>query len=232
MQTWNKFRALFALIFITSTFFVLGACSSSDDTAYLRVVHLSPDAPEVDVLLDDKLVLERVPYPVASDYLGIDPGLRDIKINASGTDLTVIQEELLFLEHSRNTILATGLLGSADLQPLVLLDRPLEPLSGSALVRVVHGAPSAPNVDVYVTEPGAELAGQSPVLENVPFRAVSDYLTLPAGAYQALVTLTGTNIVAIDSGALNIESGDVLTIIARESSGGGAPFSVLVLIDD
>ena len=37
------------------------------------------------------------------------------------------------------------------------------------MVRVVHGSPDAPNVDVY--------ADDGLVVENVAFRAVSDYLT-------------------------------------------------------
>ena len=52
------------------------ACSDDDDNtgpegeARVRVVHASPDAPDVDVLLDDAEVLGDVPYLTASNYLG------------------------------------------------------------------------------------------------------------------------------------------------------------------
>jgi Domain of unknown function (DUF4397) len=42
---------------------------------------------------------------------------------------------------------------------------------GQAQVRVAHLAPDAPNVDVYVNG--------DPVLTDVPYTTVSDYLPLP-----------------------------------------------------
>jgi hypothetical protein len=51
------------------------------------------------------------------------------------------------------------------------------------MVRVMHASPDAPAVDVYVN-------GQS-VLTNVPFFAVSNYLSLPDGSYAVAVTPAG-----------------------------------------
>ena len=56
------------------------ACSDDDDNtgpegeARVRVVHAYPDAPDVDVLLDDAEVLDGVPYRSASDYLDVPAG--------------------------------------------------------------------------------------------------------------------------------------------------------------
>jgi uncharacterized surface protein with fasciclin (FAS1) repeats len=55
-----------------------------------------------------------------------------------------------------------------------------------ANVRVAHVAADAPNVDVYVNF--------QPVLTDVPFNAISDFLTLPAGVYNIAVAPTGTSI--------------------------------------
>jgi len=222
-----------AAVLLVTLFFLAGlsACSSSssDDTASLRVVHASPDAPDVDVLLDDLLVLNDVPYAGASDYFPVIAGIRNVKVNAAATDLTVIEADLDLAGSSRTTIIASGLVG--DIQPLVLLDRTITPAVGNSLVRVVHAAPSAPAVDVYATEPGAALEDAAPVLANVPFRAFSDYLEVPAGTYQFRVTVAGTTDVAIDSGALLLEDGDIFTVIARDATGGGAPLSLVLLND-
>lgn len=51
------------------------------------------------------------------------------------------------------------------------------------MVRVMHASPDAPAVDVYVN-------GQ-PVLTNVPFFAVSNYLSLPDGSYAVAITPAG-----------------------------------------
>jgi hypothetical protein len=67
------------------------ACSDDDDNtgpegrARVRVVHASPDAPDVDVLLDDAEVLSDVPYLTASDYRDVPAGNLNLKVNAAGT---------------------------------------------------------------------------------------------------------------------------------------------------
>jgi hypothetical protein len=96
-------------------------------------------------------------------------------------------------------------------------------------VRVFHGAPSAPAVDVYVTAPGANINAAEPVLSNVPFGAISDYLTVPAGSYDVKVTVAGTKTVAIRADSLQLDSGLVGMVAALDAKGGGAPFSLAVL---
>ena len=59
-------------------------------TAQVRVVHGSPDAPAVDVLVDGAVVLNNVAYKDASGYLGVPEGTRNIKVNAAGTATSVI----------------------------------------------------------------------------------------------------------------------------------------------
>lgn len=52
--------------------------------------------------------------------------------------------------------------------------------TGNARVRVMHASPNAPAVDVYVNG--------NKTLSNVPFFALSNYLSVPAGSYRIQVT--------------------------------------------
>src|SRR5918994_7467978 len=76
------------------------ACSDDDSStgpeteARVRVVHASPDAPSVDVLVDDNRVLTAVPYLAASGYLDVPSGSRNVKVNAAGTATTVIDADV------------------------------------------------------------------------------------------------------------------------------------------
>jgi Domain of unknown function (DUF4397) len=211
------------------------ACDDDDDNtgpegeARVRVVHASPDAPDVDVLLDDAVVLSDVPYLAASDYLEAPAGQHNVKVNAAGTTTTVIDEDVTLVDGTDYTVIASDLV--AALTPIVLEDDNSTPAAGTARVRAIHGAPSAPAVDIYVTAPGADLEGETPVLTGVEFGDVADYLEVPAGDYQVRVTPAGTKIVAIDSGTLTLVSGQVRTAIAVDAPGGGAPFDLLVLAD-
>jgi hypothetical protein len=209
------------------------ACSDDNNTApnggeaMVRVVHASPDAPDVDVLVDGATVLSDVPYLAASDYLAVPAGDRNLKVNAASTTTTVIDADLSLMDGTDYTVIASGL--AADIEPLVLEDDNSAPAAGNVRVRAVHGAPSAPAVDIYITAPGADLSTETPTLSNVQFRGASDYIEAPAGDYQVRVTPAGTKTVVIDSGTLGLASGQVRTAVAVDAAGGGGPFDLLLL---
>jgi hypothetical protein len=226
-----KLKLLTLLLAATA---LTAACDDDDNTgpeseSRIRVVHASPDAPNVDVLLDDEEVLSDVPYLEASDYLEASAGAHNVKVNAAGTATAVIDTDVTLAEGADYTMIASGL--AAEITPIVLLDDNSTPAAGTARVRAIHGAPGAPAVDVYVTAPGADIETALPVLTGVEFGDVADYLEVPAGDYQVRVTPAGTKVLAIDSGTLTLESGDVRTAIAVDAPGGGAPFDMLVLAD-
>ena len=220
------------LLFAASA--LIAACSDDDNTgpegeARVRVVHASPDAPDVDVLLNDAEVLSDVPYLTASNYLGVPAGEQNLKVNAAGTATTVIDADLNLVDGTDYTVIASGL--AEAIEPIVLQDDNSTPAAGNARVRAIHGAPGAPSVDIYITAPGADLSTTIPLLASVEFGDVADYIEAPAGDYQVRVTSAGTKTVVIDSGTLTLSSGQVRTAIAVDAVGGGAPFDLLVLED-
>lgn len=216
--------------------FLATGCSDDDDngtgpesTGRVRVVHLSPDAPLVDVLVDGAVVAADVPYLTASDYLEVEAGSRSLEIRASAGDQSVLAQDVTVEDGSDYTVLVGGALAQISLTALE--DDNATPASGNARVRLIHGAPTAGLVDIYVTAPGAELAGGAPALSGVDFGDVSPYLEVPAGDYQVRVTPFGSTTVVIDTGTLTLASGQVRTGIAVDAPGGGGPYSAVVLED-
>lgn len=199
----------------------------------VRVVHASPDAPAVDVLVDGVRVLENLPFREYSEYLPLPAGSHEIRVNVTGTSTTVLQAAPSVEAGKDYTAIALGFAGgrSPALDLLLLADDNTMPESGRIKLRVVHGAPSAPAVDVYVTTPFESLAAKTPVLANVPFKAASGYLTVPISLYQARVAVAGTKNIAIDSHRLVTWNGMVRTIIAVDARGGGSPFDFIILPD-
>jgi hypothetical protein len=109
-------------------------------------------------------------------------------------------------------------------------DDVVAPGMGMTKIRVVHGASTAPTVDVFATAPYAPLPN-APTLTRVPFPFASDYLQVPSGVYQARVTPTGTKTVAIDSGRLPVMSNTVRTVVALDPTTPNGPFELLILPD-
>ena len=214
----------------------VAACDDDDDdvtgpgtTAQLRVVHASPDAPNVDVLVDNAGVLTNVPYKTVSSYLPVTAGSRNLKVRATGGATAVIDQNTTLAQGTFYTVLATGRV--ASIAPVVLTDDQTAPATGNVRVRLVHASPAAGNVDIYVTAPTADIATTAPTLTNVAFRAVSGYLEVPAGTYRVRVTPTGTKTVAIDANNVALASGQVRTAVAVDAPGGGAPLAAILLAD-
>jgi hypothetical protein len=221
-------RPLLSSVLLGSLALGLVACGGSDsDESRVRVFHASPDAPNVDVLIDGGRVLENVPYPVASDFIGIDAGDRRVQVNVAGTDTSAIDTHAVFEKNTDYVVVAANKV--AEISPLVFTADRTPPERGSARIRVLHSAPSAPAVDVYVTEPDAGIADATPTLSRVPFKAISDYLTVPAATYDVFVTIAGTKNIAIQAKSLVVADQLVATVAALDAKGGGSPFSLQVL---
>ena len=203
------------------------AAGISDQQSGLRAVHLSSDAPAVDIAVNNTKVLEGVSYRQASGFLAVDPGSTDIQVLAAGTDTAVIEATLDLTAGNRYSVLAINDL--ANIEPLVITDSSESPADGFAAVRVVHGAPTVPEVDVYVSGPADDFSGLSPLLENVPFRAVSDELEVPAGDYRVRLTLAGDSNVVYDSGAIPLADGVEYVAVASLVNEGLSPVGLTVL---
>ncbi|WP_027119088.1 DUF4397 domain-containing protein [Natronorubrum tibetense] len=154
--------------------------------AAVRVAHFSPDAPAVDVLVDGDQVLSNFDYGEVSPYLEIEPGTYQVTITAAGDPGTVVFDDQVDVGEAFYTVAAIGELGAETFRPEILVDA--EPLpedaeAGSAFVRVAHFSPDAPAVDIY--------ADDAPLVENVSFGDVSDYLAVPAGEYTLSIRPAG-----------------------------------------
>ncbi|HET6463571.1 MAG TPA: DUF4397 domain-containing protein [Candidatus Krumholzibacteria bacterium] len=199
-------------------------------SARVRVLHASPDAPNVDVLVDGTVVLNDVPFKTFSSYLSVPAGARNFKVRATADPSVVVIDVTPTLAANKDyTVIARNPLST--IEPWLLTDNNTAPASGKIKVRLVHAAPGAPTVDIYITAPGADLATATPTLAGVPYGVASDYLEVPAGTYQVRVTPENTKTVAIDSGALTLNAGQIRTAVAVDAVGGGAPFGAVVLPD-
>jgi Domain of unknown function (DUF4397) len=65
-----------------------GDGDSNDHSARLRAVHASPDAPKVDIVVNNKKLAE-ASYGEATGFQPVDPGNATININVNGSNPTV-----------------------------------------------------------------------------------------------------------------------------------------------
>jgi hypothetical protein len=180
------------------------------ETANLRVAHLSPDAPNVDVWLDGKVVPElvNVPFKTVSGYLKIPVGKHDIAVYVTKTTTgPVIDVKGIDLEKKSYTVGAIGLVSAIKAQ--VYTDD-LTTNTTKARVRVIHASPDAPSVDVGVKGEPPALA----VVKGIKFPDATGYLELGAGVLPLEIRLAGTATIVKSFDTPALELGKVYTVFA------------------
>lgn len=210
-QALVKKHALFALL--AMTLFSAVAFTSCDDddedtaTARVQVVHASPDAPGVDILVDNnKVNSSALVFPNNTAYLDVEAGKRNLKVNATGTSNSVINADVTFDADKNYSVFAINRV--ATIEALVLTDDLTVPAAGKAHVRFVHLSPDAPAVDI-TTNTGAIVFG------NRAFKSATAFTPLDAGTYNLQVRVAGTTTVALNLPNIQLQAGKIYTIFAR-----------------
>jgi hypothetical protein len=207
------------------------ACDDDDDPTApteqgrVRAVHAVGNAPAVDILVDGEVVTPAagLSYGNKTNYIDASEGNRAVAVRATGTTLNLLTFTAPVAAETDYTVIAAGRIGatSGPTPRLITITDNAAPTTGNANVRVVHASPSAGNVDIYVTAPGADIATATPALTNVAFGATANLANVTPGTYRIRVTPTGTKTVAIDENNVVIAAnGKYLAIAVGDNAAG------------
>lgn len=224
----------------------LVACNDDDDpvvvvdpptpapvpTADLRIIHAVPDAPTVNVYAGDAILggLENVDYQVGSAWLTVDEGTYDVRVEANipSGNADVITASLMLEGEKSYNVLAVGTVTADSIEPLVVSVDRSDVTAGNVRVQVVHAAPNAPTVDVYVTAPGDDIEADQP-LATAAYKDSTGQVEVTGGDYQIRITLEGTKTVVFDSGTVTLPADADLIVAATENTGtGSSPVTLFV----
>jgi hypothetical protein len=90
-------------------------------------------------------------------------------------------------------------------------------------LRVAHASPDAPNVDVYVDG--------SKAVDDLPFRSVTDYLSVPTGEREVAVTVAGTDTTVFGPTTLELDDEDYTAVARGEVTSDDTTFTVSLFED-
>lgn len=217
-----------------------GGGGSAVPTAQLRAIHASADAPKVDILVNGSAALTAVAYKTVSAFLNPPSGVDRIQINPTGSTSSVIDTKVTLSPGHQYTAVALGSVSSSapagESLQLALVDDPGNaPATGNVKLRVVHGAPGVPGVDIYVSDPTAALPA-TPTVAALSFAGIapaagSQALQVPAGQYRIRITPAGQPAsIAFDSGPLTLAAGSDLLLTAIPAVASAAPIELLAAV--
>lgn len=189
-----------------------GAGGVEANVSRVRVVHVSPVVPGIDVTVDGQSIAENASFGTVTDYATVESGQQEFAFVRAGTDDQILESEVSLAPASNYSVLAVGTLTdnrTIDFQPTVLRDEFTVPDEENASLRFVHAAPDTPPVDVT-------LAGtNTTVADNVTFRQDGPYVTVPAGnATLEIRDTRGDDGPVVRSVDLSLEGGTAYTAVA------------------
>ena len=152
-----------------------------NNSSLLRVFHAAPQAPNVDVYVNDQMVFSNLAFGDFTRYVYLDEGEYNVSVYLAGQkDRPVINQMVDVPSQQIFTIAATGNLDNLGL--LVIPDKVSKsPSQNYTSVRVIHLSPNAPGVDILVD-------GDT-LFEDISFGEGTDYVDLNPGTYNVNVVL-------------------------------------------
>jgi hypothetical protein len=192
---------------------------AADTDGYVRLAHLSPDTPAVDVYLKDQSsdakpqVFPGVGYGVMSPYLRVPAGSYQVAMRPAGAAATtdpVLTTEVNVAADQAYTVAGVG--KYADLGLRVLTDDLKLPSADQAKVRIIQASVKQPMLDV-----GS--ASGTTIADDVQFATTTAYRQVRPGNWTVKVAPPSGN-TAVDL-PCTLGAGNVYSLLVLDKKGGG-----------
>lgn len=193
--------------------FVAPAASASTGTGWLRLAHLSPNTPPVDVYLysfhnpNAIIVLHHVAYGTISGYETVPSGEYTVAMRGAGaapSSPPVLSTTIDVRAGRSYTVAGMGPANGLRLQ--ILNDRLTTP-HGKALVRVIQASLVQHRVTIT--------AGRKVLARNLQFARVTSYIVVSAGTWNVKAAGESEH----TSAAIQLAAGTIHTIVVLDDPG-------------
>jgi hypothetical protein len=194
-----------------------GTAQAAGGDGLLRLAHLSPDTPEVDVYVDSVAdpdvgaVLRGVGYGALSAYQDVPPGQYTVSMRAAGaaeSEPPVLSTTVDVGQETAWTVAGVGLFAEIDLA--IIEDALDPPRSGGARVRVLAGASNAETLDVALDD-GTEVASE------LAFATAGEYVDVPAGRTPLRIAAGGGEPTDL---SVDLDAGSVYSLVVLDEDDG------------
>jgi hypothetical protein len=190
------------------------ASSAATGTGWIRLAHLSPNTPPVDVYLYSfgnstaEIVLHHVAYGTVSPYEAVNAGDYSVAMRPAGASASsqpVLSTSVTIAAGHAYTVAGMGPESGLRLQ---VLDDQLTTPSGKSLVRVIQASLKQQTVKFT--------CGGQTIVPKATFASVSTYQAIPAGTW----TMDAVGSGGTASGRWTMTAGTVHTMVVLDGANG------------
>ena len=196
------FAALSAL-----TLGVLASAQMMDKSAYVRVVHASPDAPAVDVFLDGKQTVDGAAFKAVTSFGDVPAGKHSVLVTVHGDKKEVLKQEFDLKAGTYYTVAATGLLKDIKLTAFTASSMMMS--KSKAKINVYHLSPGSPNVDALAVD-----MKNAKIVSNLAYGKMVTKLVNPMGVNLNIVPAGKMTPVVKNLSGVSIAAGKSYSIFA------------------
>lgn len=207
------------------TYLGLLTTAYSASATQVNVNHLAPFADSLEgtsvaVNVNGDEVLNGVQYQQSSGYLelagpGVAPGATTLEVFAPpGASAPAISATV---DLAADTFYSVTAIGDGVNQPLSLLplvDSQMTPSAGNFMIRIIHAAPFAADINDTAASIRTDSGDVVNGLSNVLFGQDSGFFELPAGNYDLNVSTADGSTRLIDMAPLDLTEGTVVNVFA------------------
>jgi len=189
------------------------AASASSGAGWIRLAHLSPNTPAVDVYLYSfgnshaMIVLHHVAYGTVSPYEKVTPGEYTVAMRGAGAKASspaVLSTSVRIAAGGAYTVAGMGPAKGLRLQ--ILRDELTTP-PGKSRIRVIQA--SLKHIKVTI------MAGGQTLAKELPFGHVTDYVTADPGTFRVHAEGMG----AMGAKNVTLDAGSIYTLVVLDASG-------------
>lgn len=185
-------------------------------SASVNVAHFAPFADTalgtaVTVRVDGEVALNDFKFADVANGVELAAGEHLVEILPAGSDTVAISATVNLAPGGMYSVIAQGDGANQQLGLKVLDDATAAPAAGQGKLRIGHLAPFAADLAATEVDICLDSGGVVPGLNNVPYDVVSPFLELPAGDYDLLIAVAGTNCatVALDLPSVRLSEGQI-----------------------
>jgi hypothetical protein len=185
----NALRLVSVAIAITA----LSGCQgivSSPTLSQVRVIDTSPDAPGIDVYLNNSALVYNLGFGTITSYVPADPNTYTITTKVNGSSQVLTSGKATFATSKQYTILLGNI--AANLQQSTITDQGQAAPTGQIAMRFLDQATRVGAMDIYLVPAGAKFTSVTPIVTNITFGTNTGYLNVPTGTYTIVLVPTGT----------------------------------------
>ena len=212
---WARFALLLvpASVAVGTLAYATSAASASSGTGWLRLAHLSPNTPPVDVYLysfhnpNAMIVLHHVAYGTISGYESVPSGEYTVAMRGAGAKPSTPPVLSTTINIDPGDAYTVAGMGPANALVLQVLKDKLTTPPGKALVRIIQASLDQHRVTVT--------AGHKVLVSNLQFAHVTSYAAVPAGTWN--VKAAGESEHTAQS--IDLAAGTIHTIVILDDPG-------------